>query len=77
LPDTGARNIDSLLNQQILPVLSQQLLQRLAQQRKPNSLTLGYNDEDGITLDFGDEESGDEKNAESDGEITAEARVTC
>ena len=28
LPDTGARNIDSLLNQQILPVLSQQLLQR-------------------------------------------------
>ncbi|HDX4948598.1 TPA: AAA family ATPase, partial [Enterobacter hormaechei subsp. steigerwaltii] len=24
LPDTGARNIDSLLNQQILPVLSQQ-----------------------------------------------------
>lgn len=61
LPDTGARNIDSLLNQQILPVLSQQLLQRLAQQRKPNSLTLGYNDEDGITLDFGDEESGDEK----------------
>ncbi len=26
LPDTGARNIDSLLNQQILPVLSQQLL---------------------------------------------------
>jgi type VI secretion system protein VasG len=26
LPDTGARNVDSLLNQQILPVLSQQLL---------------------------------------------------
>ena len=87
LPDTGARNIDSLLNQQILPVLSQQLLQRLAQQRKPNSLILGYNDEDGITLDFGDEESGDEdrgdesngnkKNANSDGAITAEARVTC
>ncbi|WP_420234475.1 type VI secretion system ATPase TssH [Pseudomonas sp. ABY48] len=30
LPDTGARNIDSLLNEQILPVLSQQLLQRRA-----------------------------------------------
>ena len=63
-------------------MLSQQLLQRLAQQRKPNRLTLGYSDEDGITLDFGDEESGDElddneKNAESDGAITAEARVTC
>ena len=26
LPDTGARNVDSLLNQLILPVLSQQLL---------------------------------------------------
>ncbi len=30
LPDTGARNIDSLLNQQILPVLSQQLLAQQA-----------------------------------------------
>jgi type VI secretion system protein VasG len=30
LPDTGARNVDSLLNQQILPVLSQQLLSHMA-----------------------------------------------
>ncbi|WP_219368910.1 type VI secretion system ATPase TssH, partial [Enterobacter roggenkampii] len=30
LPDTGARNVDSLLNQQILPVLSQQLLTHMA-----------------------------------------------
>ncbi|OWF84376.1 ClpV1 family T6SS ATPase [Yersinia kristensenii] len=52
LPDTGARNIDSLLNQQILPVLSQQLLQRLALQQKPTGLILGCNEEDGITLEF-------------------------
>ncbi|CNE56449.1 type VI secretion system ATPase TssH [Yersinia kristensenii] len=52
LPDTGARNIDSLLNQQILPVLSQQLLQRLALQQKPTGLILGWNEEDGITLEF-------------------------
>ncbi|MBW5818335.1 type VI secretion system ATPase TssH [Yersinia kristensenii] len=52
LPDTGARNIDSLLNQQILPVLSQQLLQRLALQQKPTGLTLGWHEEDGITLEF-------------------------
>ena len=35
LPDTGARNIDSLLNQQILPVLSQQLLMQMAAKQKP------------------------------------------
>ncbi|KOC87276.1 type VI secretion system ATPase TssH [Winslowiella iniecta] len=52
LPDSGARNIDSLLNQQILPVLSQALLQRLAQQDKPTQLALGYHDEEGITLSF-------------------------
>lgn len=52
LPDSGARNIDSLLNQQILPVLSQQLLQHLAEQKKPKSLVLGYNEQEGITLEF-------------------------
>lgn len=40
LPDTGARNVDSLLNQQILPVLSQQLLTYMAAKQKPQSLTL-------------------------------------
>ena len=54
LPDTGARNIDSLLNQQILPVLSQQLLQRQAARQKTTSVTLGYSDEEGIVLHFAD-----------------------
>ncbi len=52
LPDTGARNIDSLLNQQILPVLSQQLLHHLAAGQKPQHLTLGWHDEDGIVMEF-------------------------
>ncbi|RUT37604.1 type VI secretion system ATPase TssH [Pseudomonas sp. PAMC 29040] len=52
LPDTGARNIDSLLNQQILPVLSQQLLQRQAGRQKTLGVHLGHNAEDGIVLRF-------------------------
>lgn len=52
LPDTGARNIDSLLNQQILPVLSQQLLSHMAAKQKPTSLTFGWDEEDGVILDF-------------------------
>ncbi|MGP0011423.1 type VI secretion system ATPase TssH [Pseudomonas sp.] len=56
LPDSGARNIDSLLNQQILPVLSQQLLQRQAAQRKTQGVTLGYSEAEGITLHFTDVE---------------------
>lgn len=60
LPDTGARNIDSLLNQQILPVLSQQLLQRKAGQQSTTSLALGWDEEDGITLEFDGEHKGEE-----------------
>lgn len=52
LPDTGARNIDSLLNQQILPVLSQQLLSRMSEQQRTTSLTLGWDEAEGITLGF-------------------------
>ena len=52
LPDTGARNVDSLLNQQILPVLSQQLLTQMAAKQKPVALTLGWSEEDGIALEF-------------------------
>ncbi|WP_374979338.1 type VI secretion system ATPase TssH [Pseudomonas solani] len=54
LPDTGARNIDGLLDQQILPVLSQQLLQRQAARQHSHGVTLGYSEEQGITLHFTD-----------------------
>ncbi|MGV3347027.1 type VI secretion system ATPase TssH [Enterobacteriaceae bacterium LUAb1] len=52
LPDSGARNIDSLLNQQILPVLSQALLQQQACGDMPQSITLGASEAHGITLTF-------------------------
>ncbi|QBM25788.1 type VI secretion system ATPase TssH [Citrobacter arsenatis] len=52
LPDTGARNVDSLLNQQILPILSQQLLIHMAAKQKPQFLTLDWSEEDGIGLEF-------------------------
>jgi len=52
LPDTGARNVDSLLNQQILPVLSQQLLTHMAAKQKPKLLTLEWTDDEGIVLVF-------------------------
>ncbi|WP_371316829.1 AAA family ATPase [Pantoea brenneri] len=52
LPDTGARNVDSLLNQQILPVLSQQLLTYMAAKQKPQWLHLSWSEEEGIGLAF-------------------------
>ncbi|EML7262377.1 type VI secretion system ATPase TssH [Raoultella ornithinolytica] len=52
LPDTGARNVDSLLNQKILPVLSQQLLTHMAARQKPQSLCLSWSEEEGIGLEF-------------------------
>lgn len=54
LPDSGARNIDSLLNQQILPVLSQQLLKRQAARLATRGVVLGHCEGEGITLEFVD-----------------------
>lgn len=56
LPDSGARNIDSLLDQQILPVLSRELLVRMAAKQAPASIRLSFTGEGGIGLDF--EEAG-------------------
>ncbi|HCN96811.1 MAG TPA: type VI secretion system ATPase TssH [Leclercia sp.] len=56
LPDTGARNVDSLLNQQILPVLSQQLLTHMAAGRKPQRLTLGWNEGEGVVIELQQED---------------------
>jgi type VI secretion system protein VasG len=52
LPDSGARNIDSLLDQQILPVLSRQLLLRMGQQDKPSAVQLTYTEDAGIEVTF-------------------------
>lgn len=55
LPDTGARNVDSLLNEQILPVLSQQLLIHMAAGQKLQHLTFSWDEEDGIGIRFDEE----------------------
>ncbi|MEG7586149.1 hypothetical protein HPO93_24805, partial [Citrobacter braakii] len=39
-------------NQQILPVLSQQLLTHMAVKQKPQSLCLSWSEEEGIGLEF-------------------------
>lgn len=52
LPDSGARNIDSLLNQQVLPMLSQQLLAAMAAKQKPLSLRVRWSEEEGVELEF-------------------------
>ncbi len=57
LPDSGARNIDSLLDHQILPVLSRELLMRVAQGQKLQTIRLTYSDEGGIGVDFDEAES--------------------
>lgn len=51
LPDSGARNIDSLLDQQIVPVLSRELLIRTAALPLPTDIRMGFSDEEGITVD--------------------------
>ncbi|HAP0235152.1 TPA: AAA domain-containing protein, partial [Escherichia coli] len=59
LPDTGARNVESLLNQQLLPVLSRLLLSHMAAKQKPQVLTLTWSDEDGIVMVFDAQAEGD------------------
>jgi len=54
-PDSGARNIDSLLDQQILPVLSRELLLRSAKGRLPCRIWLSCSEADGVTVDFEEE----------------------
>lgn len=58
LPDSGARNIDSLLDQQILPVMSEQLLRHQAAGMQAQRVVLGYGEEEGVTLAFTGSELG-------------------
>lgn len=52
LPDTGARNIDSILNQQILPAVSNLLLQKSAHDDQKQILRLDFVEEEGIVLEW-------------------------
>lgn len=52
LPDAGARNVDSLLDQQILPVLSRELLVRAGDGQRLSSIRLAFSEGDGIGVEF-------------------------
>ena len=52
LPDSGARNIDNLLDQQILPVLSRELLVRDTHRSKPAVVWLSFDETEGIVVGF-------------------------
>jgi type VI secretion system protein VasG len=54
LPDAGARNVDSLLDQQILPVLSRELLVRAGDGQRLSSIRLAFSEGDGIGVEFDD-----------------------
>lgn len=51
-PDSGARNIDSLLDRQILPVLSRELLLRSAHGKLPATIRLSSNKTECVVIDF-------------------------
>lgn len=52
LPDTGARNVDSLLSQQILPVVSRQILAWQAAGSCPQQLSMTWTEDEGFVLVF-------------------------
>ncbi len=54
LPDTGARNVDSLLSQQILPVVSRQILAYQAAGSCLQQLSMTWTEDEGFVLAFGE-----------------------
>ncbi|WP_211450949.1 type VI secretion system ATPase TssH [Collimonas antrihumi] len=52
LRESGARNIDSLLNQQILPVVARELLVRLAAGGMPDEVRLSHSPDGNLALEF-------------------------
>lgn len=52
LADSGARGIDHVMDQQILPVLSRELMAYVADKRFPDVVSLKYSGDLGLTVDF-------------------------
>jgi type VI secretion system protein VasG len=52
-PDSGARVIDHIVNQNLLPLLSTRLLERMAEGPLPDSVAVGVGDADGFAITFG------------------------
>jgi type VI secretion system protein VasG len=51
-PETGARNVDHVLRGSLMPALSRALLERLAEDRPPHTLTVGLDAQGGFALDL-------------------------
>ena len=51
-PESGARNVDSLLDQQILPVLSRELLLRASKGKLPDRIRVSFSDAEGVVVEF-------------------------
>jgi type VI secretion system protein VasG len=51
--DAGARNIDHIIQQTLLPMLSTALLERMAEAALPSSVRIGIGSDESFTLDFG------------------------
>jgi type VI secretion system protein VasG len=51
-PESGARNVDQMIDQNILPKISLALLELLAEGRVPTKLVLGTNEARDFTFDF-------------------------
>lgn len=49
-PETGARNLDKLLNQQLLPPLAQWLLEQRQQGKIPHRVKVSWQEEEGLSL---------------------------
>jgi type VI secretion system protein VasG len=62
--DSGARNIDFILDRTVLPEASRVLLGHMAEETMPNALTLGFDDEGNFTYTFGDEIQNEARSAE-------------
>ncbi|MCL5270481.1 MAG: hypothetical protein M1457_08020, partial [bacterium] len=64
--ETGARNIDHILNGTLLPMVSTRILEQMAAGPLPSSLHLGLDEAGGFALQFGN-------GAETAGEPSAAA----
>ncbi len=52
--ETGARNIDHIINQNLLPMLSTSLLERMSEGPLPDRVTVTVGDDEGFRLEFGE-----------------------
>ncbi|WP_217589871.1 type VI secretion system ATPase TssH [Burkholderia sp. GbtcB21] len=50
--ESGARSVDAFLNQRVLPVVSRELLERMASGTAPRQILLSATDEGSLTIDF-------------------------